>query len=513
MAIKLRVISDHYRDLGEHRSRVFGVNGGSIGRAPDNDWILPDPKRVLSGHHCEIEYRSGVFWLKDTSTNGVYVNESEDPAFTIGPIELQDGDRLRMGDYEVLVSLDERIDFLPAPGELQAAERQASAHHAESSLGAPLDLASLLSPRDAETSGSLRMRNAFGMKIPREERTPEEVTRPDEPPPAPHSKDRPFDVAPRPRTNGPAVAAPAPFTPLATVPVATPPRSASAPPPAASPAPEPQTTAAPAAMPVPAPSSMPPAAPAADTPVADWALKTRQITRQELAEAVARRQGRIEQRERAVPFHQQASTWNDLRSATQAFCRGAGIDPAVLSAEAHTMLPLLAGQLLREAVVGLTDILRARPETPGAATAAANGTPVGNSSNPLRTSTSIEQALQRLFESHGRLYGGPVDALRDVLQDIKDHDTAVQDASRAALRRVLEELAPANIADQFEHGRSRVLAPGQDPRPKYWEHYGEFYRVLTQQSQEGLPHAFVETFAQAYANARTDLRGKRRGRE
>ena len=74
MAIKLRIISDQYRDLGEHRSRVFGVNGGTIGRAPDNDWILPDPKRVLSGHHCEIEYRSGVFWLKDTSTNGVYVN-------------------------------------------------------------------------------------------------------------------------------------------------------------------------------------------------------------------------------------------------------------------------------------------------------------------------------------------------------------------------------------------------------------------------------------------------------
>ena len=45
MAIKLRVISDHYRELGENRSRVFGVNGGTIGRAPDNDWVLPDPGR------------------------------------------------------------------------------------------------------------------------------------------------------------------------------------------------------------------------------------------------------------------------------------------------------------------------------------------------------------------------------------------------------------------------------------------------------------------------------------
>jgi type VI secretion system FHA domain protein len=169
--------------------------------------------------------------------------------------------------------------------------------------------------------------------------------------------------------------------------------------------------------------------------------------------------------------------------------------------------------LLREAVVGLTDILRGRPETPGAATAVANGTPVGNSSNPLRTSTSIEQAIHRLLESHGRLYGGAVDSIRDVLQDIRDHDAAVQDATRAGLRKVLEQLAPGNIADQFEHGRSRTLAPGQDPRPKYWEHYGEFYRVLTQQTQDGLPHPYAEAFAQAYGQSRTELRTKRRPRE
>ena len=85
MAIKLRVISDHYRELGEQRSRVFGVNGGTIGRAPDNDWVLPDPKRVVSGHHCEIEYRNGAYWIKDTSTNGVFVNDAEDPVSVTRP--------------------------------------------------------------------------------------------------------------------------------------------------------------------------------------------------------------------------------------------------------------------------------------------------------------------------------------------------------------------------------------------------------------------------------------------
>jgi type VI secretion system protein len=510
MAIKLRIISDQYRDLGEQRSRVFGVNGGTIGRAPDNDWILPDPKRVLSGHHCEIEYRSGVFWLKDTSTNGVYVNEAEEPAFTIGPIELQDGDRLRMGDFEVLVSLDSRIDFLPSP-----AEQQAAARHNESNLGAPLDLQSLLSPRDAADTGYVKMRTAFGTKIAREERKKVEMSYgQDEPPQPPHSNDQPFaamatvPVTPMAPPVAPAAgASPAGASPAGVSPAGVSPAGASAAGASAAAVAPPRVIPAAAAT---AEGAVTSGADADQVPVADWALKTRQITRQELADAVARRAGRADQRERAVPFHQQASTWTDLKSALQAFGRGAGIDANALSPEAQAVLPLLAGQLLREVVVGLTDALRARPEPPNASPPV-NGAPVGT--NPLRTSSSIEQALQRLFESHGRLYGGPVEALRDVLQDIKEHDVASQDAARAGIRAVLEQLAPTNIADQFEHGRARALAPGQDPRPKYWEHYNEFFRVLTQQGSDALPHPYVEAFARAYAQARTDLRAKRRAKE
>jgi type VI secretion system FHA domain protein len=237
----------------------------------------------------------------------------------------------------------------------------------------------------------------------------------------------------------------------------------------------------------------------------EWAMKTRAITRQELADAMARRQSRIEARQQTQPFHQQATSWSDLRTALQAFCRGAGIEPASLSPEAQAMLPLIAGQLLREAVVGLHDLAQSRAKaSPAAAAVQSPG------SNPLRASTSVEQALLRLFESHGRIVGGPVEALRDVLQEAKDHEAATQAALRAGLDAVLGQLAPGNVADQFEHGRARALAPGQDPRPRYWEHYAEFYRVITQKlTDEGLPHPFVEAFASAYAQAREELRSAR----
>ncbi|HET7203657.1 MAG TPA: type VI secretion system-associated FHA domain protein, partial [Steroidobacteraceae bacterium] len=136
--------------------------------------------------------------------------------------------------------------------------------------------------------------------------------------------------------------------------------------------------------------------------------------------------------------------------------------------------------------------------------------PSGGSSNPLRTSTSIEQAIQRLFESHNRLYAGPVESLRDVLQETKEHEAALAAGMRAGLAAVLEQLSPSSVADQFEQGRARMLAPGQDPRPKYWEFYADFYRMLKQQSgPDDLPHSFVEAFGQEYARVRAGLRSKR----
>ena len=84
MAIKLRVISDHHRELRDNSSRVFGVNGGTIGRASDNDWVLPDPRRVVSAHHFQVQFHGGRYWLIDTSTNGVFVNDSDEPASVTG---------------------------------------------------------------------------------------------------------------------------------------------------------------------------------------------------------------------------------------------------------------------------------------------------------------------------------------------------------------------------------------------------------------------------------------------
>lgn len=105
MPLTLKIISKQRHILGADSIRVFSVHGGSIGRAPDNDWVLPDPDRYISGHHAAIDYRGGAYYLRDNSTNGVFVNHSDEPVGRGAPIRLYDGDELRMGDYLFEVSI------------------------------------------------------------------------------------------------------------------------------------------------------------------------------------------------------------------------------------------------------------------------------------------------------------------------------------------------------------------------------------------------------------------------
>ena len=161
MALKLRVISDHYKALGKRSSRLFGVTGGRIGRATDNDWVLPDPERYVSSHHCKIDFRSGAWVLEDTSTNGVFINGADTPASVDGVYSLQDGDRLRLGDYEILVSIDERNDFpadatgqIPIPPRAPRVPPRVPAVSFDD-LGEALDITDLLS--DSAVGDSLAM--------------------------------------------------------------------------------------------------------------------------------------------------------------------------------------------------------------------------------------------------------------------------------------------------------------------------------------------------------------------
>jgi predicted component of type VI protein secretion system len=111
MALRLKIVSDNAATAGEHARWTFGVNGGRIGRHTTNDWVLRDPERYVSGRHAEIEHRGGAWLLRDISTNGTFVNASDE---ALGPDrlhELSNGDRFRIGEYDIEVEITGGNDF------------------------------------------------------------------------------------------------------------------------------------------------------------------------------------------------------------------------------------------------------------------------------------------------------------------------------------------------------------------------------------------------------------------
>ncbi|NBC33558.1 MAG: type VI secretion system-associated FHA domain protein TagH [Alphaproteobacteria bacterium] len=92
-------------------SKVIEDGGLTIGRGKENDWVLPDPQRHLSKNHCVVEFVDGQFSLTDTSSNGVFLNNSGEPLGRDNSAILQDGDLLRLGPYEIDVRFEEAGDF------------------------------------------------------------------------------------------------------------------------------------------------------------------------------------------------------------------------------------------------------------------------------------------------------------------------------------------------------------------------------------------------------------------
>jgi type VI secretion system protein len=456
MALKLRIISDHYKALGKRSSRLFGVTGGRIGRAQDNDWILPDPDRYISSHHCKVEFRAGQWILEDTSTNGVFINGSDVPASVEGAYALKDGDRLRLGDYDILVGIDDRQDFSPdASGQLPAPPRASSARRGSSTpevdLGEELDLSDLLSdaaaksapkPSPALSTGAFDINKALGFDL--------QPTRPG----------LPNSTAPgtKPPRSG--------FTSLLDNPDE----------------PE-QRTITPGTKPD------------------DWQMQTKPYDRKSLQALTNPGSLAVKPNEKpaTAPAPGRRATDIETPSGVEAFCRGAGIDPSQISLETQHALLQLAGQMTREVVLGLMDVLKGRSDQKNRLRLSQTGIqPADN--NPLKFSASVDEALVKLLDGHNNSrYLGPVDSIRDAFTDLRTHQLALSSGIQAAIDEVMNRIEPGELQEKFDRGLKRGALLGAANKMKYWDLYTEFYHVLNQRNEQNLPTLFAEELARTYA--------------
>lgn len=470
MALKLRVISDHYKALGKRSSQLFGVTGGRIGRAHDNDWVLPDPDRYVSSHHAKVSFRTGNWVLEDTSTNGIFINGADIPASVDGPYPLQDGDRLRLGDYEILVSIDERNDFpADATGQLPTPQRVRNGSKVpvlNDDLGEALDITDLLGG------------DSFLMNDP--------------PAPQPASKpaSQPFKLTEAFELDAPAKT-------------------------------EPRHHAAAASVPGSFNSLLNALSDEADQTVAhgkksdDWQMQTRPYDRRTLAAldpaALAAKVPVVKavpapvvsaRPERSEPERPRRSldhgNHGDAASGIEAFCRGAGIDPSALPADTQAALLTLAGQVLRESVLGLMETLKGRSDLKSKLRLSQTTIQPGEN-NPLKFSASVDEAVLKLLDPHGSRYLGPIESIRESFADLRTHQAALVAAIQGGIDEFMNRIEPGELQERFDRGLKRGALLGAANKMKYWDLYGEFYQVLNQRNEQGLPSVFAEELARAYA--------------
>lgn len=106
MAPKLRLtLIGSFDTQAEERTRTVTAGPFRIGRDADNDWILEDARRLISRHHCTIELKAGIFIVIDTSSNGLFLNNAEQPVGRGNTAILSDGDRLVLPGTTIAVEL------------------------------------------------------------------------------------------------------------------------------------------------------------------------------------------------------------------------------------------------------------------------------------------------------------------------------------------------------------------------------------------------------------------------
>jgi len=76
----------------------------SLGRGPDNDWVIADAGREVSKTHCRIEALGSSFVLVDLSVNGIQIEGQSGLMGPGGRHRLVSGDQFALGPYRFAVA-------------------------------------------------------------------------------------------------------------------------------------------------------------------------------------------------------------------------------------------------------------------------------------------------------------------------------------------------------------------------------------------------------------------------
>lgn len=462
MYLTLEVVSANAAALGGARRKVFTVDGGRIGRAPEMDMVLAGAG--VHRHHATVRFINGVFFIEGVGTNGIAVNNPDVVIQRNEPYPLKTGDKVFIDEFEIAVAAS------ASPPAEATASRPAAGGGARPASPPAMEPRSAPIPASFESADDLdpmRMLNASpAAPAPRAparaiepgwNHTPSVSDHFTPPPPAASAGGMtiPEDWD---RTS---------FNRSKLQPV---PQQPSAPPPPRQPPPNHGAGAVPppqAARPA-APSRAAPRAPSPSTPAASAPSGT-------------------------------SFDW-------EGFLRSAGVDPASVPPETAAIM----GNIMRSVVQGLIEVLRARSEIKTEFRMAVTQVKVSEN-NPLKFAANAEDAIGSLLGRRNSAYLGPQEAFEDAFNDVRFHQLAMLVGVRAGFDSLMSRFDPEQLLELFERQGKRGGLFGGGGKAKYWEMYTERYQELAADRDDTFRRLFGEEFARAYEKQLAVLKRERGG--
>lgn len=459
MPLRLTITSYHKLTPGQRADFELDRGELKIGRSPGNDWVLPDPERLVSGQHCVIQLRDGTYYLTDTSTNGVHLVNSGVRMHRGNSEPLHDGELLRLGEYDILVQIS------GAPGIATAEPAQSDPFTGfEALISGELPTAAPAAPGSAQIQ-------AGGSPLDTKPDLFDFLSAPAVPPPTladhvpaerhdfrPPQAQRPLEP---PLPTGGAPAIPADWDPLAEPGIGPAPAA-----PAEPVAPQPQ----PAAQPFPGATA--PTAAGAPAP---------------------------------IPTPTAATRSGQGGEALEAFLRGAGLAQLRIDrGEAQAQMEAI-GRSYRHMVEGLIEVLRARASLKGEFRMAQTMIrPVEN--NPLKFAPNVEEALLLLLRSGNQAFMPADQAIAESFADLKAHQLAVMAGVQAAIKHLLKRFEPAELEARLTKpaGIGALLPGGR--QAQYWELFTELYASISREAEDDFEDLFGREFGRAYEEQSSKLR-------
>jgi type VI secretion system FHA domain protein len=489
MDLTLEVVSPNGQALGPGRRKVFGPEGGRIGRAPECDWVLANP--YISRHHATVRWISGTYYIESTGDNGVAMN---DPHAMLPQLErraLENGDHLFIDEYEVVVGLATAMPELVRPLSAGSAPVGfAPDDDPFAALGPAPASRSLVDPLEPSHDELDPLKQLSGRRPATTPSPPQAsswnhspgVSDHFSPPPvSPSGQAIPDDwdrttfgrAKPTAPSAAPSTAAPSgasgaipddwdktsfsrgkvPSTPPTPEPAA---RRTGGDLAGTGPPPIQRMGAAVSATPAPqAPLAAPPP-PTAAAPPAQTGV-------------------------RIAGFD------------ADALLRAAGVDPATIPPETAGSL----GLILRSVVQGVIEVLQARTEIKNQFRMPLTRVKMGEN-NPLKFAVNAEDALNSLLGRRNPAYLGPVEAFDDAFDDIRFHQLAMLAGMRAGFEQVLSRFDPERLQELFDKRGKRGGLLAMTAKARYWELYAEEFRERTADPDEAFRRLFGEPFSIAY---------------